>query len=127
MEAATMPRSKSDELRESAGEAVGAMPQDPPADPLPDVDEIRVDGTGQLDMFGLGGKQADSADLGFSGKVKLVAGEGLAKGDRIRFTGEAIVRTGEDADKVDKKTGLVVSCTRHLKAELVDLSVVSSS
>jgi hypothetical protein len=117
------------ELEAEAGEAVGAMPPDAPDAPAPvDPDEIVVDGTSQLSMFDLGGKQASRATIKFTGgKVGLVAGEAYRKGDRIRFSGEAVVNSVGQKDEHDPKTSQVVDCEQRHEARIVDLQVESAS
>jgi hypothetical protein len=99
-----------------------------PNTPLPDVDRIIVDGTAQLSMFNLGGKEPNSASITLAGgKHELVDGTAYNKGERIRFSGEAIVRTVAQRDSADPKTGQVVSCEQQHTAVIVDLVVDSAS
>ena len=118
-----------DELRNEAGEPVGEMPAKPPADPLPpQVDEILVDGTTQLELFKLGGKEPTGATIKFTGgKVKLVSGNAFNKGDRIKFSGEAVVNFVGQKDAHDNATGVVVDCEQRHEARIVDLVVDSAS
>jgi hypothetical protein len=118
-----------DELRKEAGEPVGEMPAKTPADPLPpEVDKIVVDGTAQLDIFSLGGKLPTRATIALTGgSVGIVAGQAFEKGDRIRFSGEAIVNDVGQKDIEDGKTGIVVDCVQRHKARVVDLVVDSAS
>ncbi len=100
----------------------------PPPERGPDPDEIIVDGTTQLAMFDMGGKQASHATIKFTGgKVKLVAGEAFRKGERIRFSGEAVVNVLVQKDEHDPKTGQVVDCEQRHEARIIDLQVESAS
>lgn len=126
MEAATMDRPATDgkaaELKENAGEPVGDMPAQTPESPQPDVDKIVVEGSMQLDIFSaLGGKMPTEAVLGFKGKAEIDGA--YLKGERIKGTFEAIVRADNTVDKVDPKTGQVVSCKVTQTAELLDLQI----
>lgn len=104
--------------------AVAAMP----VDPLPDVDEIRVDGTAQLSMFNLGGKLPTGSTLTLTGgRVELVDGQAFNKGDRIRLTVEAVVNEVGQKDAHDPKTGQVVSCEQRHKARVVDMQLESAA
>lgn len=99
-----------------------------PATPLPDVDQIIVDGTTQLSIFKLGGKEPNSASITLAGgKHELAQGTAYNKGERIRFSGEAIVRKVAQKDSADPKTGQVVSCEQQHTATIVDLVVDSAS
>jgi hypothetical protein len=111
------------EFEEEAGEAVGAMPPRDP-DPQPPVEELRVDGTTQLGIFDPGGKKPTSATLTLGGGAfDVMDGKAYRKGDVVTFSGTAVVREVKDRDKVDRKTGIVVSCKQAHWAEITDLSV----
>lgn len=119
--------SKAREIRGEAGEATGAVPHSAPPDPLPDVDEIKIDGTAQLDMFNLGGKRATGSSLALTGgKVSLVDGQAFNKGDRIKLTIEAVINDVGQKDAHDPKTGQVVSCEQRHKARIVDVALESA-
>ena len=107
----------------------GRRPPKEPEAPAPvDPDEIVVEGTSQLELFEFGGKKATRATIKFTGgKVKLVAGEAFRKGDRIRFSGEAIVNDVGQHDEHDAQTGQVVDCEQRHAARIVDLQVESAS
>jgi len=95
-----------------------------PADPVPPVEEIRVDGTVQLSMFDLGGKQAQSSSLRLTGgKVKLVDGAAYRKGDVITGTFTAVVNEVGQKDTHDSQTGIVVSAEQKHSARITDLRV----
>ncbi len=117
--------------RQSIDEAHEQIDRDEPSrEPVapPDVDEIKVDGTTQLELFKLGGKLPTSATIKLTGgKVALVEGEAFNKGDRIRFSGEAVVNDVGQKDAHDPKTGQVVNCEQRHEARIVDLRVDSAS
>jgi hypothetical protein len=95
-----------------------------PADPVPPVEEIRVDGTVQLSMFDLGGKHATSSELRLTGgSVKLVDGAAYRKGDVIHGTFTAVVNEVGQKDDHDPKTGIVVSAKQKHSARITDLRV----
>ena len=95
-----------------------------PPDPQPPVEEIRVDGTAQLGFFKAGGKQPQSASLRLTGgKVLLVDGRAFRKGDTITGTFTAVVDEVGQKDKVDGKTGIVVSAEQKHSARITDLRV----
>lgn len=119
--------SKSEEVRQEGGEPTGAMPDSAPEDPLPDVDEIRIDGTAQLSAFNLGGKLPTGSSLALTGgKVALVDGQAFHKGDRVKLTIEAVVNNVGQKDAHDPKTGQVVSCEQQHKARIVDVQLDSA-
>jgi hypothetical protein len=92
--------------------------------PDPPVEEIRVDGTVQLAMFDLGGKQAQSSSLRLTGgKVKLVDGAAYRKGDLITGTFTAVVNEVGQKDAHDPQTGIVVSAEQKHSARITDLRV----
>jgi len=85
-------------------------------------EEIRVDGTTQLSAFDVGGKRATASSLRLSGgRVSLVDGKALSKGEVIRGSFTAVVREVGQVDKPDPQTGIVVSCEQKHRAEIVDL------
>lgn len=131
MEAATATRPASaDDLTQEAGLSTGPMQNEkvPPAPVAPEPDEIRIDGTAQLEMFDVGGKKANTATLNLTGgKVKLIDGQAFHKGTRIKFSGEAIVNDVGQKDDEDPKTRQVVSAEQRHKARIVDLQVTSAS
>lgn len=92
--------------------------------PDPPIEEIRVDGTAQLGMFDLGGKQAQSSALRLTGgKFLTIDGKAYAKGDVIHFEGTAVVNFVGQQDKHDPKTGIVVSAEQQHRARITDLTV----
>lgn len=120
---------KAQELEGEAGQAVGDMPPgEPDAAPAVDVDEIKIDGTAQLDMFNLGGKLPTGSSLALTGgKVSLIDGQAFNKGDRIRLTIEAVVNDVGQKDAHDPKTGQVVSCEQRHKARITDMVLDSAA
>jgi hypothetical protein len=95
-----------------------------PADPVPPVEEIRVDGTVQLSMFDLGGKRATTSSLRLTGgAVKLVDGAAYKKGDVLTGTFTAVVNEVGQKDDHDPKTGIVVSATQKHSARITDLRI----
>jgi hypothetical protein len=93
-------------------------------EPVPPVEEIRVDGTVQLSMFDLGGKQAQSSSLRLTGgKVKLVDGAAYRKGDVLTGTFTAVVNEVGQKDTHDSQTGIVVSAEQKHSARITDLRV----
>jgi hypothetical protein len=111
------------EFEQEAGEAVGPMPRQDP-EPQPPVEELRVDGTAQLGIFDPGGKKPTSATLTLGGGAfEVMDGKAYRKGDVVTFSGTAVVREVKDRDKVDRKTGIVVSCKQAHWAEITDLTV----
>lgn len=93
----------------------------------PEAEEILLDGTTELTLFDVGGKQPTRATIKFTGgKVKLVHGQAFKKGDRIRFSGEAIVNVLAQKDEHDPKTGQVVDCEQRHEARIVDLRLDSA-
>lgn len=115
---------QSEELKGEAGEPVGKMPAKEAGSSQPEVDEIVLQGSSQLELFDMGGKKATRATIKFSGgKVKIEAGQGFKKGHRIRFSGEAIVNEVGQKDEHDPQTGQVVDCEQRHGARIVDLSV----
>lgn len=120
---------KAEELKGEGGEPTGEMQreQDPPEPQQVDVDEIRIDGTAQLDLFNLGGKKATGSSLALTGgKVSLIDGQAFNKGDRIRLTIEAVVNDVGQKDAHDPKTGQVVSCEQRHKARITDMVLESA-
>lgn len=117
--------SKTKELKTEAGEATGAMPPaDPPETPAPELDEIVVDGTSQLEMFDFGGKKATHATFKLTGgKVKIQSGQAFKKGDRVRGTFEAVVNFVGQKDEHDANTGQVTDAEQRHEARLTDLQV----
>lgn len=88
------------------------------------IEEIRVDGTTQLAMFDLGGKQATASTLTFTGgTVRLVDGQAFAKGDVIRFEGTAVINEVGQKDDHDPKTGIVVAASQKHGARITSLVV----
>lgn len=124
---------KAQEVKGEAGEPTGEMQKEvaPPEPQEPVVDEILVDGTTELEQLGLfemGGKKPTRASIKFTGgKVKLVAGTAFRKGDRIRFSGEAVVNDVGQKDDHDPKTSQVVDCEQRHGARIIDLVVDSAS
>lgn len=117
-------KGKAAELKKEGGEPVGKMPDKEPEKTEPEVDEIVLDGSTQLELFDVGGKKATRATIKFTGgKVKLSAGKGFKKGERIKFTGEAIVNEVGQKDEHDPQTSQVVDCEQRHSARIVDLSV----
>lgn len=116
-----------EEFKEEAGEFVGEMPQAPPDNTSPPLDDLRVDGTAQLGLFHSGGKKPTSASIRLSGgKVGLLDGKAYQKGDVIHFEGTAVVDEVGQKDKADPKTGIVVSCEQKHVARITDLTVKGS-
>jgi hypothetical protein len=111
--------------REAAAQFDGDdSPLGPPPEPVPPVEEIRVDGTVQLSMFDLGGKHATSSELRLTGgSVKLVDGAAYRKGDVIHGTFTAVVNEVGQKDDHDPKTGIVVSAKQKHSARITDLRV----
>lgn len=92
--------------------------------PDPPMEEIRVDGTAQLGMFDLGGKQAQSSSLRLTGgKFLTIDGKAYAKGDVVHFEGTAVVNFVGQQDKHDPKTGIVVSAEQQHRARITDMKV----
>ena len=119
---------KAAEVRSEAGEPTGEMQDERKPAPMPDVDQIIVDGTTQLSMFKLGGKEPNGASITLAGGACALARDtAFNKGERIRFSGEAIVRKVAQKDSADPKTGQVVSCEQQHTATIVDLVVDSAS
>lgn len=115
---------KAEELKSEAGEPVGEMPPAESDGGQPEVDEIVLQGTSQLELFEMGGKKATRATIKFAGgKVKIEKGQGFKKGERIKFSGEAIVNEVGQKDEHDPQTGQVVDCEQRHGARIVDLSV----
>jgi hypothetical protein len=115
------------EFEQEAGQAVGDMPAAPPVD-APPVEELRVDGTAQLGIFDAGGKKPSSASIRLAGgKVLLVDGKAYKKGDRISFSGTAVIDEVGQKDKADSSTGIVVSCEQKHVARITDLTVKGAS
>lgn len=115
-------------FEEEAGPAVGEMPQAPPEDEAPPLEELRVDGTTQLGMFDAGGKRPQSASIRLSGgKIELVDGKAFQKGDIIVLEVVAVVREVAQRDKPDPKTGIVVSCEQKHVAQITDVRVTETS
>jgi hypothetical protein len=115
------------EFEQEAGEAVGPMPQTPPDNTQPPLEELRVDGTTQLAAFDAGGKRPAEATLKLTcGAIQLSDGQAFRKGDTLRFSGEAVVREVKQKDAVDKETGIVISCTQAHGAVITDLRLDQS-
>jgi hypothetical protein len=114
-------------LEEQAGpgERVTPLQDDSPARPeQPPVDDIIVAGTTQLGLFDAGGKKPSSASLRLTGgKVLLVDGQALRKGDVIRGHFTAVVREVAQRDKPDPATGIVVSAEQKHSAQITDLTL----
>lgn len=92
------------------------------------LDDIRVEGTSQLELFVLGGKLPTGAKLTLvGGAVDLVQGEAFRKGDRLRIVLDAVVNDVAQKDHHDSKTGQVTSCTQSHKARIVDMQVESAT
>jgi len=96
--------------------------------PVP-LDEIRVEGSTQLEqlgLFNLGGKAPTSASIALTGgRVLLVDGQAFQKGEVIRFTGTAVVHAVAQQDAIDSKTGQVVSAEQKHWARVSDLVIES--
>jgi hypothetical protein len=123
-EEAERAQKRKEALEAEAGPSTGEMQKEPgDAPPAPDVDTIVIDGGAQLDMFDLGGKRATSAVLNLKGKAEVRAGQGYQKGERIKFSGEAIVREAKHTDKTDKSTAQVVDCVATYGADILDLTI----
>jgi hypothetical protein len=104
----------------AGGEADGAA--EPAAAPAPE--ELRVPGTTQLSMFNLGGKRATSSTLRLAGgSVDLFEGQAIEKGTVLSGTWTAVVFEVGQVDKIDAKTGLVVSAKQKHVARITDLTV----
>jgi hypothetical protein len=98
-----------------------------PADPVPPLEELRVDGTAQLGMFDAGGKKPTSATITLSGGAyDLLDGKAYRKGDVVHFEGTAVVRSVGQVDKADPKTGIVVSCKQTHSARILDITVTGA-
>lgn len=94
----------------------------------PDLDQILVDGTTQLELFDFGGKRPTRATIKFTGgKVGLTSGQAFHKGDTIRFSGIAVVNGVGQKDEHDTKTGQVVDCEQRHEARITDLQIDSAS
>lgn len=94
---------------------------DPPVQPEPPLDEVVVNGTGQLSMA-VGGKQPSRATLSLAGgKVSLAPGQGFTKGETVVLEVVAVI-TGDHADdKLDRATGVALECVRAFKAKVTDV------
>jgi hypothetical protein len=91
------------------------------------VEEIRVDGTTQLGLIDFGGKQPQSATIRLQGgEYELLEGRAFRKGDVVHFTGTAIVLEVGARDKIDGKTGIVVSAKQRHAARITDLVVTGA-
>lgn len=115
--------SQPDELRQEAGEPVGPMPPETPAEPLA-PEELQVSGTVQLSMFNLGGKLPTGASISFiGGKTKIASGTAFKKGELLKVSGVVRVTASGQVDTIDKATGTAVSCEHQFKARWVDIEV----
>lgn len=110
-----------DQVRQIPGQQDFSGAVQPPQGVEAYPEEIRIDGTTQLAVFDLGGKKAGGATLRLVGKVSLTEGQGLSKGEVLKFSGVAVVREVGQKDKKDNATGIVVSCEQKHVAEIVDL------
>jgi hypothetical protein len=98
-----------------------------PADPVPPIEELRVDGTAQLGMFDAGGKKPTSATITLSGGAfELLDGKAYRRATSIHFEGTAVVREVGQVDKADPKTGIVVSCKQTHSARILDITVTGA-
>lgn len=87
----------------------------------PHIEGIRVDGTTQLGLIDFGGKKPQSAVIKLTGgQLELLEGRAFKKGDRVQFAGEAVVFDVGGIDKIDGKTGIVVSCKQKHAARITD-------
>jgi hypothetical protein len=120
-----------DELNEAAGitdHAVNGTPDPSQESIYVPIDEIRVDGTTQLDLFDLGGKKPASASIRLTGgKVALLDGKAFRKGDTIQFSGTAVITAVTQQDKRDSATGIAVSCEQQHRAQITDLTVTPAT
>lgn len=117
---------------DSEGSSMGSAVADPPQaaeenttnGAVPQVEELRVDGTAQLGMFDSGGKKPQTASIRLSGgRILLLDGKAFRKGDVLHFSGTAVVREVAQRDKPDPKTGIVVSAEQKHVAQITDLVV----
>jgi hypothetical protein len=98
-----------------------------PKDPVPPVEEIRVDGTVQLGLFDAGGKKPTSSSIRLTGgKVLIVDGKAFKKGETVTFEGTAVVDFVAQQDKTDAKTGIQVSAEQLHRARITDLRIAGA-
>lgn len=113
------------EFRKEAGEAVGPMPANdlPPEDLDPDPEVIVVAGI-EMDYPDMGGKSPTRATLTLvDPKALLQDGTGFLKGQRLKFSGEAVVNAVTQKDEHDSASGIVAGAEQQHKARIVDLRV----
>lgn len=111
-------------FREEAGEAVGAMPPSEPERFVePDPETIVVAGV-EMEYPDMGGKSPTRATLTLvDPKALLRDGTGFTKGQRIRFSGEAVVNFVGQKDEHDSASGIVAGAEQQHKARIVDLRI----
>lgn len=96
---------------------------DPDSNGRAPVEDLQIDGTGQLSMS-VGGKRVTSSEVRLQGGAIKLEGQ-FEKGERIAL--EVVVVVGEVhfVDKHDAATGQVVECIRRHKARVSSVSRVA--
>lgn len=115
--------SKTKELQENAGEAVGEMPPGEPEDVMVPPDTLMVSGTAKGSHRKWNGKAPTETFLNLKGvKIEVPEGE-FKKGERIRFSGEMVVVSEGAKDKLDKDTKQVVDSKQLHDAIVIDFEL----
>lgn len=115
-------RERLDALKAEAGESTGEMQNERvPEDPLP-PEELVLRGSKTAQMRLWAGKAPGSVTIKLKGLSLKVDGS-FDKGERVKFSGEALIVGEAGVDKLDKHTKAVVECEEVLSATIVDLEV----
>lgn len=114
---------KADELKENAGEPVGEMPPAEPQDAMVPPDKLMVSGTAKGSHRKWNGKAPSTVLLNIKGmKIEVPEGE-FKKGERLFFSGEAVIISEGAKDKLDKDTKSVVDAVQEHSAVVLDFEL----
>jgi hypothetical protein len=111
------------ELKAEAGEPVGDMPPGEPRDTMIPPDKLMVSGTAKGSHRKWNGKAPGMVILNVKGmKIEVPDGE-FKKGERLFFSGEAVIVSEGVKDKLDKDTKSVVDAVQEHSAVVLDFEL----
>lgn len=114
---------KAAELAQEAGEPVGEMPPAEPQDTMVPPDKLMVSGTAKGSHRKWNGKAPGMVILNVKG-MKIEVPEGEFKcGERLFFSGEAVIVSEGKKDKLDPETKSVTDAVQEHSAVVLDFEL----